>query len=847
MKKILLPAFLFCSLLSSAQSSIWGVTSSGGEFNAGVVFKTDASGNNFSLKHSLFRYDGDYPQSSLFQASDGKLYGMTSSCCTFDAFSVFFRFDPATLQYEKLYNFNDGIHGTTPNGSLIQAKDGKIYGLTSKGGTHNSGVIFELDPATKELKVRYNFDGASGNGPEATLMEAKDGKLYGMTATGGDKDYGVIFQFDPATSAYVKKFDFDGMVDGGNPQGNLIQAKNGKLYGLTSMGGKEDFGVLFEYDLATSTYTRKLDFDGTTTGGTPNGSLLEATDGYLYGYTSGGGANNFGVLFQYDPASSQYKVKFNFDDTNNGSAPQSALIQGKDGKLYGTTEYGGASGDGIMFQYDLSTSTFTKKFDFDDSGKSTGKYCIGAMVQATDGMLYGMGYNGGMDNSGVVYKYDPSTSTLTKQFDFHQAKTGSHPVGAIVPAKDKMLYGVTQFGGTKNNGTIYQFDPTTYSYTKKIDFDKAISGDAPTAPLLLASDRKFYGTTSYGGPNDDGILFQYDPATNILTPKVEFGGAKGSDPCGELVQLSNGKIYGTTREGGAKNEGVIFQFDPATGTYEKKIDFEGKVKGSYPEGGLTLAADGKLYGVTTGGGVNSSASIASGFGVLFQYDPSTNDFVKKIDFDGNGNGPNPNGTLVKTANGKLYGMTTTGGATSDTNHVGEGVLFEFDPATSLINNKLDFDMEKGRNPNGTLLLASDGNLYGVTNTGGKHDMGVIFQFNPATSNYTKKMEFTQLSGKFADHAKLTEITSPNSISENQLQANMQLFPNPSKELVTVSTQQKMNDANIRIVTVTGQTVLEKTKLSGDRFSLSIGELSSGAYFVELTENGKTARMKLVKE
>jgi uncharacterized repeat protein (TIGR03803 family) len=355
MKKILLPSLLFLTTLSIAQTEIWGVAASGGQYNAGVIFKTDASGNNFSVKQSLFRYDGDYPKSNLFQATDGKLYGMTSSCCTFDAFSIFFRYDPATHQYEKLFNFDVTDNGAYPNGSLIQAKDGKLYGLTSKGGTHNKGVIFEFDPATKVYKKRHDFDGDNGAGPESTLLEAKDGKLYGLTNTGGVNNYGVLFQFDPATSAYSKKFDFDGIANGGNPMGNLIQAKNEKLYGLTNGGGKDDFGVLFEYDLTTSTYNKKMAFNGTTDGGYPVGSLMEASDGNLYGLASAGGASMGGVLFQFDPVAAQYKVKFEFDNLVSGSAPQSTLIQATDGKLYGTTQFGGANEDGVVFEYELGT------------------------------------------------------------------------------------------------------------------------------------------------------------------------------------------------------------------------------------------------------------------------------------------------------------------------------------------------------------------------------------------------------------------------------------------------------------------------------------------------------------
>ena len=845
MKRILLSAFLFTFIISNAQTGIWGSTSAGGQYNAGVIFKLDASGNNYTKKQDLFRYDGDYPQASLFQASDGKLYGMTSSCCTFDAFSIFFRYDPLTFKYEKLVDFNELINGANPNGSVIEGKDGKLYGMTSKGGIHDKGVIFQFNMSTKAYKKLYDFDGTDGAGPESSFIQGKDGKLYGMTATGGKNDYGVLFQFDPATTTFVKKFDFDGIANGGNPLGILTEAKNGKLYGLTSGGGKDDFGVLFEYDLATSIYTKKVEFTGEDDGGYPYGSLLEANDGNLYGVTSGGGKNKYGVIFQFDPSASAYKVKFDFDDLVSGSAPQSSLIQAKDGKLYGTTEYGGTHEDGIVFQYDIATASFTKKFELNDLGKLTGKYLIGAMIEASNGMLYGMGYNGGIDNSGVLYKFDPATSTFNKEFDFHQAANGSRPVSSMIQAKDKMLYGVTQFGGIHNNGTIYQYDPSFDTYTKKYDFDLTGSGDAPSS-LMQAADGKLYGTTAYGGANDKGVLFQFDPATAAYSKKIDFDGSNGSAPLGELIQL-NGKIYGMTREGGANGEGTLFQFDPVTADFVKKIDFD-TLKGCYPEGGLTLGADGKLYGVTTSGGANSSNELLNGFGTLFQYDPATNIYVKKIDFEGSANGSSPNGTLVKTNDGKLYGMTTYGGIHVIDDPKGYGVLFQYDPATSGISKKLDFDGKgNGNNPNGSLLLASNGNLYGVTSAGGANNMGVIFQYDPANSNYTKKMDFTQSSGKLPDHAKLTEVEIINSIPDNSMQLEMHLFPNPGKEQVTISLDQRVSSATLRIMTITGQVLVERTKLAGDRFTLNITDLSAGVYFAELSENGRISRMKLIKE
>ncbi len=850
MRKILLAVFLVMHVLSPAQTGIWGVTSAGGDFNAGVIFKTDASGNNYTLKKSLFRYDGDYPKSNLYQATDGKFYGMTSSCCVFDAYGIFFRYDPVTKEYNKLFDFNDTINGSIPQGGLIQGADGKLYGMTEKGGLHNWGVIFQYDPVTLNFKKKFDFDDvATGSGPQGSLFVASDGKMYGLANTGGVNDYGTIFQFDPTTSSFVKKFDFDGNAHGGNPLGTLIQAKNGKLYGLTSSGGKDDFGTLFEYDPVTSMFTKKLEFDGAGNGGYPYGSLLEATDGNLYGLASTGGANNNGVLFQYDPGTSLFKVKFDFQETISGSSPQSALIQAANGKLYGTTQYGSAHEDGNLFEYDLATSTVTKKIDFNDDEKATGKYPIGALVQGKDGMLYGMTYIGGSTNTGVLYKYNPATTVYTKEFDFHGSNNGNAPVSALTLANDKMLYGVTQLGGVNNAGVIYQYDPAFNTYQKKFEFDSKVNGSTPTGALLQANDGKLYGTCSYGGAHDRGVLYQYDPVTNTTVVKVVFDSTNGSDPTGELMQASDGKIYGMTVDGGTNNLGVLFQYDPTTSTYTKKFNFNNTGAGKYPNGGLVQGNDGKLYGVTSAGGTHSTNDKPDGLGVLFQYDPITNIYLKEVDFDSINVGMTPNGTLAKTADGKLYGMTTAGGIATNSQSNGCGTIFQYDPATSLISEKFRFNgTGTGSVPNGSLLKASNGYLYGMTNAGGSYNMGVLFQFDPATSAYTKKMELRQPTGKFPNYSKLTEITLANGIAGNEDdQLNMHVYPNPGKDLITISLDQRASGVTIKVINVTGQLVMEKTKLSGDKFTLNIADLANGAYFLELTENGNVSRTRLIKE
>jgi uncharacterized repeat protein (TIGR03803 family) len=131
-------------------------------------------------------------------------------------------------------------------------------------------------------------------------MLASDGKLYGMAYEGGNYGTGVIYSFDPAASVYTKLKDFDNSNDGGYPFGSLMQASDRKLYGMTYQGGTNGYGVIFSFDLSTSTYTKLTDFDNTN-GGYPYGSLIQASDGKLYGMTYQGGNNGNGVIFQLTP------------------------------------------------------------------------------------------------------------------------------------------------------------------------------------------------------------------------------------------------------------------------------------------------------------------------------------------------------------------------------------------------------------------------------------------------------------------------------------------------------------------------------------------------------------------
>jgi uncharacterized repeat protein (TIGR03803 family) len=609
--------------------------------------------------------------------------------------------------------------GGGPRGDVMLAANGKLYGLTINGGTFDDGVLFEYDPSSGAYQVKVNLDNTTtGAGAIGNLTAAPNGKLYGMTGNGGANNIGVLFEYDPITGLFTNKHDFD-FATGGLPQGSLCLADNGKLYGLTQQGGL-GVGVIFEYDPTLNTYAKKFEFD-VVNGSFPSGTLMKASNGKLYG-TAGAGSANIGVIFEFNPLTGSFSKKFDFTVVANGKYPVGSLQAGSNGKLYGMTINGGSSGVGVIYEFDPSNNTYTKKADF--TGIANGAYPNGSLLLSSNGKFYGMTRQGGTGSIGTLFEYDPSANSLTKRFDF-DGQHGSTPYGSLVTGANGKLYGMTN-GGTVGFGTLFEFDQVTNTLTKKIDFSSLPQGGNPTGGLIQASNGKFYGLTTTGGAFGSGVLFEYDSGTTVITPKVHFDGVNnGANPEASLRTGPDGKLYGLTSQGGAWDNGVLFAFDPLNGTYSKKVDFDGPTKGSLPQGNL-LMANGKIYGLTKGGGLS--------FGVLFEYDPVTSTYQKKIDFTG-ANGSQPTGSLTLAANGKLYGQTISGGLFSS------GVLFEYDPVAITTTNKVDFDGNNGYIPVGGLTQADNGKLYGLTRQGGDFNYGVLFEFDPTTGAFADKVHF----------------------------------------------------------------------------------------------------------
>ena len=364
-----------------------------------------------------------------------------------------------------------------------------------------------------------------------------------------------------------------------------VHAQVNQLWGLASNGGGNTNGVLFSYQVSNNIFADRSDLS-TLMGINPFGGLL-LYNNKLYGTTKLGGTNSGGVIFQWEPEFNTYTDKVNLLGSSTGSQPTGNMVQ-YNGKLYGMTTIGGTLyNNGVIFEWDPSTNTYLIKKEFTGaSGAVLGKNPYGSLV-LNGNKFYGMTNGGGVNSLGVIFSWDPVLNTYTKLYDFVSA-TGSSPQGSMVVYNNK-LYGMTQRGGggaAPGNGVIFQYDILTNTYTKKIDLS-TIGGQSPYGDLSLYNN-KMYGVTAAGGTNSLGIIFEWDTTTNICTKKIDMSLTTGAYPNGSL-QLFNSKLYGMTNSGGTGSpaNGVIFEWDPSTNIYTDKYNFS-TTTGANPERGALI-------------------------------------------------------------------------------------------------------------------------------------------------------------------------------------------------------------------------------------------------------------------
>lgn len=367
-------------------------------------------------------------------------------------------------------------------------------------------------------------------------------------------------------------YNFTGTSDGSLPTSSLT-LNNGNLYGTTSSGGL-GFGTVFELSPnGTGGWTEATLYSFCSVTGCPDGqnptyaNVIFDSQGNLYGTAFGGGASGYGVVYELTNSGGTWTetVLHNFANAPDGANPENGLIMDGAGNLYGIAFAGGTgNGNGCVFELSPSGGAWTEKVLYDINSTHSG------LTLGPNGTIYGTTYGTifelTLNHSGVwvptvLYTFNPADS----------ATEGSNPVGT--PALDTAgnLYGTTLTGGANNVGVVFKLTASTtvpwvetllYSFGGNAQFGP--NGASPIAGVVFDSKGNIYGTTKAGGVKGAGTVYELVAPANGKGAYKEhvvfnFNGENGAAPKSSLIMDSLGYLYGTTYGGGANGEGAVFE------------------------------------------------------------------------------------------------------------------------------------------------------------------------------------------------------------------------------------------------------------------------------------------------
>lgn len=376
---------------------------------------------------------------------------------------------PAVTIYEFGSNFDDGFHPTT----LLQGKDGKLYGTTEGDPTLGGGTIFRMDLDGSHFQVLHTFDFYDQSMP-ISLIQGPDGTLYGTAVPlnpYSDYDlgyHGYVFSLNPDGSNFQEGLHFFNGDDGAYPD-SLVLGNDGLLYGTCRAGGSNRTGTIFALATDGSSFTKLYDFSALNAASqNPDGAapshIIQANNGLLVVTTYGGGNNGNGTIFCCLPFNLPFNFSFTFPFTlytfsatnasgqNYDGVGPSFILQGQDGYFYGICYGGGSSSHGTLFRLDPTGLTVLHAF----SGRPDGDEPV-YLLQAADGTLYGTTFLGGVIGDGVVYRISPYGTGFQVIHSFDSNVSPGMGPGPLIQANDGCLYGECTLGDS-----VYRIGPKIF-------------------------------------------------------------------------------------------------------------------------------------------------------------------------------------------------------------------------------------------------------------------------------------------------------------------------------------------------------------------------------------------------
>jgi uncharacterized repeat protein (TIGR03803 family) len=370
-----------------------------------------------------------------------------------------------------------------------------------------------------------------------------------------------------------------------------------------------------------------------------------------------------------------YKQLYGFHGGNDGATPKAGLIE-LGGVLYGTTASGGPDGDGTVFAFNPATGVETVVHSFQGSDGATPV----ANLMEAGGIIYGTTGLGGA-KYGTVFSVNPKSGAETVVYSFRGGSDGAAPEAGLIDVKGT-LYGTTSLGGntgcnpTSGCGTVFSLNPRTGAKSVLYEFAGGNDGAIPLCSLMTLGGVA-YGTTSDGGKDTFGTVFSLNLQSGAETVLHTFAahGYDGAHPYAGLTKVG-AALYGTTFQGGASGNGIVYSLAPKNDRETVVYAFKGSPDGASPQAGL-IDVGGTLYGTTASGG-GGSCDADTGCGTIFSVNPKTGVETVLYGFQGGTDGATPQASLVNV-NGTLYGTTAGGGDPSCNNGNACGTLFSYTP------------------------------------------------------------------------------------------------------------------------------------------------------------------------
>jgi len=832
---------------TSYSQQLWGTCSDGGaKKTGGNIFSINADGTSFTERHSFFN-DGEHPANQrLLAYGDGYLYGAAGD--------ILFRHLPDGSSYQALYVFPTSSV-PPPKTRLVKGLDGWLYGTIMYGGTNDDGLIYKIQRDGTGYQVLHYFNGTDGEFPMGNLMQFKGGLLVGTTTEGGASDLGVVYRINPDGTGFQVLHSFNG-TNGRNPDGGLIAvtvATITYIYGVTTQGGNNNYGVIYRIEPDGTNFSRQFNFSATS-GKYPNGPLIKIGN-ILYGVANLGGNNEGGVVFAYDADADTYQKLRQFSTNTNSTTvrkPNGPLLN-MNGVLYGTTEEGGSLSNGALYKINTDGTGYQVLHAFDDENGYYGT------LMTFGNQIYGMtngGYSPITFTGGTSYRLNPDGSSFQTIHVFGDT-AGYQPTGSLIRAQDGNLYGLTTYGGSGySNGVAFRIDANGANYTALQWLANGAGYGKPLGALMQASNGSFYGMNNTGGPAFAGQLFKLTVGGSVsyevyntfcLAPDCS------QNPVGSLLQASDGNLYGMTPTTGQNTgQGNIFRVNTSGSGYALIKKFNG-TDGANPAGSLIQAPDGFLYGMTENGGLN-------GFGVIFKIRMDGTGFQKIFEFGQNPNalyGAHPKGSLLMGSDGKLYGMAYAGGSSL------AGTIFSISPAGGDFSVLYNFSSINGAFPVASLIEdVNTGFLFGMTELGGNYSFGTIFKIQKDGTGFQKIFNFNGTNGKYPK-GDLLIVQPPGPIPQrNSLDVvselnptnklyNFTISPNPVQHAFNIHFQRPVTGRiTYSVMDMQGRKLIQQTtdeRSSITKKTIDISDLPSGTYIVELIGLQERITQKIVKQ